>query len=159
MKRARNSRKKKAARKQLNYLRARLMEKRRELLAQMQTGHGSMAGAVPGDDVLDRAQDAQGLETFFQTAEIESAAVEQIDDAIQRIECGTYGVCEMCHEPIPVGRLKALPSARLCARCQGRLESEQGGPAGHGPSRFEDVSDESFDPERVHGSVRGRRIG
>lgn len=46
------------------------------------------------------------------------AAVEEIDQALARIEAGTYGICEQCHTPIPRARLKALPYASLCVACK-----------------------------------------
>jgi RNA polymerase-binding transcription factor DksA len=45
-------------------------------------------------------------------------AVEEIDDALRRIEEKTYGYCERCFQPIPKPRLRALPYARLCVACK-----------------------------------------
>ena len=45
-------------------------------------------------------------------------AVEEIDDALRRIDRKTYGACERCREPIPKVRLRALPFARLCVACK-----------------------------------------
>jgi DnaK suppressor protein len=47
-----------------------------------------------------------------------SAAVEEIDDAMRKIDRTTYGACERCHQPIPKARLRALPFARLCVACK-----------------------------------------
>ena len=41
-----------------------------------------------------------------------------IDAALARLDAGTYGSCTSCHQPIPVGRLEALPWAALCIDCQ-----------------------------------------
>ena len=41
-----------------------------------------------------------------------------IDVALEKIESGTYGVCEKCGESIPKERLKALPHAALCVKCK-----------------------------------------
>jgi RNA polymerase-binding transcription factor DksA len=46
------------------------------------------------------------------------AAVEEIDDALQKIDKKQYGTCERCHQPIPKARLRALPFARLCVACK-----------------------------------------
>jgi DnaK suppressor protein len=41
--------------------------------------------------------------------------------ALRRMSEGTYGICVSCHKPIPLGRLRAMPHAAYCARCeQGR---------------------------------------
>ncbi len=45
-------------------------------------------------------------------------AVEEIDDAMQRIVDKTYGYCERCFQPVPKPRLRALPYARLCVACK-----------------------------------------
>jgi RNA polymerase-binding transcription factor DksA len=47
-----------------------------------------------------------------------SAAVEEIDIALDKIKDGTYGVCEQCHNTIPKERLRALPYAALCVQCK-----------------------------------------
>ena len=47
-----------------------------------------------------------------------SLAVEEIDDALKRIDDKTYGYCERCFQPIPKPRLRALPYARLCVACK-----------------------------------------
>jgi DnaK suppressor protein len=46
------------------------------------------------------------------------ASVEEIDRALEKIELGTYGVCEKCGDKIPRERLKALPYAALCVKCK-----------------------------------------
>lgn len=64
-------------------------------------------GTVTVDRERDLALSAQAL-----------AAVEEIDEALARIEAGTYGACERCHQAIPKPRLRALPFARLCVACK-----------------------------------------
>ncbi|MGH3851161.1 MAG: TraR/DksA family transcriptional regulator, partial [Pseudonocardiaceae bacterium] len=46
------------------------------------------------------------------------AAVDEIDQALGRMDAGTYGVCEGCNNPIPKERLRALPYASLCVACK-----------------------------------------
>ena len=46
------------------------------------------------------------------------AAVEDIDNALAKIDAGTYGICERCGQPIPKERLRALPYAALCVACK-----------------------------------------
>ena len=45
-------------------------------------------------------------------------AVEEIDDALKKLDRKTYGWCERCFQPIPKARLQALPFARLCVACK-----------------------------------------
>jgi DnaK suppressor protein len=46
----------------------------------------------------------------------------KVEDALERFEQGTYGICEQCGAEIDPARLKALPYATLCLRCQQRLK-------------------------------------
>ncbi len=68
-----------------------------------------------GTDVFDR-QFALNL------ASSEQEAIHDIDDAIRRIDEGTYGVCEDCGCVIGKARLKALPFVRSCMQCQSEKE-------------------------------------
>ncbi|MCM8771079.1 MAG: TraR/DksA family transcriptional regulator, partial [Candidatus Omnitrophica bacterium] len=45
-----------------------------------------------------------------------------IQDALKKIEEGTYGICEECKNLIAKARLKAIPYARLCLKCQEKKE-------------------------------------
>lgn len=44
--------------------------------------------------------------------------LDEIDAAQARLEAGLFGVCDRCHEAIPLARLRAMPTARHCAICQ-----------------------------------------
>jgi len=48
----------------------------------------------------------------------EKHELDEIDAAQARLAAGTYGVCERCVKPIPLARLRALPTARHCLSCQ-----------------------------------------
>src|SRR5262245_66317994 len=50
--------------------------------------------------------------------------LQPIDDALSRIDDGSYGVCESCESDIAEGRLEALPFTRLCINCQAEREKE-----------------------------------
>jgi RNA polymerase-binding protein DksA len=56
--------------------------------------------------------------------ENEAQILEEIDQALERIEQGTYGVCENCHREISRARLEALPYTRYCIRCARILQGE-----------------------------------
>jgi len=73
------------------------------------------------------------------------AVIEEIEDAILRMEGGTYGTCQVCHRPISLELLESDPHTRCCAFCPApvtfsarpagpRLRREHGEPAG--PSAF-----------------------
>jgi len=53
-----------------------------------------------------------------------ASMLTEVNDALTRFRAGAYGLCEECQEPISPSRLKALPWARLCLRCQEEQEIE-----------------------------------
>jgi DnaK suppressor protein len=77
----------------------------------------------PGDVQFDEESGEGGTVTVDRERNLAlsaqaSAAVEEIDDAMRKIERKSYGACERCHQAIPKARLRALPFARLCVACK-----------------------------------------
>lgn len=56
--------------------------------------------------------------------ESEVKELQLIEEALEKIEKGTFGLCENCRRPISPARLKAMPHARLCISCKQREEGE-----------------------------------
>jgi len=79
----------------------------------------------PGDIGDASLADEAESETFTE-AELATATLQDVRDALQRIEAGTYGQCEEDGEPIPQARLDAVPWARFCVRHQADLEDASG---------------------------------
>jgi DnaK suppressor protein len=75
-----------------------------------------------GGDLADAALDDSQNEMHSQLAAFESRELEQIERALQLLKTGKYGQCEVCGEPIPIARLKALPYATVCIDCRQRQE-------------------------------------
>jgi DnaK suppressor protein len=65
-------------------------------------------------------------ETALKLGDQESQMVADIDQALMRIEEGSYGICVRCGRPIPEVRLEALPTARYDAECQALIETAKG---------------------------------
>lgn len=76
-------------------------------------------------DAIDDVQHAASLDLAIASLNRNWQTVRQIDEALQRISEGTYGVCENCDEPISEKRLQALPWALLCRNCQEMEDSRQ----------------------------------
>ena len=77
----------------------------------------------PGDVQFDEESGEGGTVTVDRERNLAlsaqaSAAVEEIDDALRKIDRKTYGGCERCYQSIPKARLRALPFARLCVACK-----------------------------------------
>ncbi len=88
---------------------------------------GSEASAL-GMHQADAGSDAYDRDFALNLLSQEQDALYEIDEALKRIQDGTYGVCEMSGEPIPEARLEAIPFARLTVDCQEKLEKETGRP-------------------------------
>ncbi len=80
----------------------------------------SQASGDVGDAALDSVQD----EISFQLAEVESRELARIENALEQIRAGNYGMCEGCGISIPMARLNALPYATLCIKCQREAERQ-----------------------------------
>ncbi|MFO7902853.1 MAG: TraR/DksA family transcriptional regulator [Planctomycetota bacterium] len=75
-------------------------------------------------DMLDAALDSAQDEISCQLAEVESRELTQIENALERMRNGTYGICEVTGKPIPLARLQALPYATMCIEAQREAEQE-----------------------------------
>jgi DnaK suppressor protein len=49
--------------------------------------------------------------------------LDEIDEALVRLEYGTFGLCEGCDQQVPLPRLRAMPTARYCHACQEKIET------------------------------------
>jgi len=82
-----------------------------------------------GDDAKESADFAlrDGIEEMaLRLGDQESQMVADIDQALLRIEEGSYGICVRCGRPINERRLEAMPTARYDAECQAAVESAKG---------------------------------
>jgi RNA polymerase-binding protein DksA len=74
------------------------------------------------DHPADLASETFEREKDLAIAESVASLLNQVQTAIEKVDRGTYGVCDACARPIKKARLQALPFATLCLECQGRLE-------------------------------------
>ena len=72
--------------------------------------------------MADVATDTYDREFSLGLASNEQKALYELDDALKRIEEGTFGICEECKCVMTKTRLKAVPYARLCVKCQEKKE-------------------------------------
>jgi RNA polymerase-binding transcription factor DksA len=84
---------------------------------------GSEASAF-GMHQADAGSDAYDRDFALSLLSQEQDALYEIDQALKRIELGTYGVCEMSGKPISHARLDAIPFARFTVECQSQLEKQ-----------------------------------
>lgn len=86
------------------------------------SGGGGLNDAL-GGDAANRLQD---LEVDQSIRGHVAAELEEVDAALQRVEDGTYGICELCGEPISDERLEVRPTTRFCAADAERGERMRG---------------------------------
>src|SRR5207248_4312002 len=84
---------------------------------------GSEASAF-GMHQADAGSDAYDRDFALSLLSQEQDALYEIDQALKRIEVGTYGICEMSGKAIPHARLEAIPFARFTVECQSQLEKQ-----------------------------------
>ncbi len=72
--------------------------------------------------MADVATDTYDREFSLGRASNEREVIYELDDALKKIEEGTFGICEECKSLITKVRLRAVPYARLCVKCQQKKE-------------------------------------
>jgi RNA polymerase-binding transcription factor DksA len=85
---------------------------------------GSEASAF-GMHQADAGSDAYDRDFALSLLSQEQDALYEIDEALKRIEQGTYGICELCNKPILHARLEAIPFARFTVDCQSQIEKQR----------------------------------
>ena len=109
----------KKARETLNEMRAQLLRSVQEELHE-----GREQTKDEGMDTYDLASDARDREISTILTDRDRDKLQAIDDALARVEDGSYGACESCESDIAEARLEALPFTRLCINCQADREKE-----------------------------------
>jgi DnaK suppressor protein len=108
----------------LNRQRQKLMAKKDEILAMYKKDlqSGQESNDSPTDDIVDRANNAYSRELAFSISDNERELMLQIDQAIGRLDAGTYGYCLHTGHPIGLARLEAIPWAKYGVEAQEMLE-------------------------------------
>ncbi|MGD9957941.1 TraR/DksA family transcriptional regulator [Nocardioides sp.] len=105
--------------------RARLLAERQRTVARLAQLNSDFDGIVEAsrDTNADDEHDPEGATIAFERSQIDALVrqaerqVEQIDQALRRLDADGYGICEVCGTPIPVERLEARPTALRCIGC------------------------------------------
>jgi DnaK suppressor protein len=103
-----------------------LLEMRRDLLGQVERKK-LYSKEVDEDGIPDSGDVAAysySKEVLMGLGEHERTKLRLVEEALTKIDEGTYGVCERCDAAIPAKRLELLPFTRYCVQCQSELEQE-----------------------------------
>jgi DnaK suppressor protein len=106
-------------------IRGRLLAKRSELLKLIQSSQSLErdAGDLTFSNEIDLASSLEGREMLFQLTSRDRNELRLIEDALFRINEGTFGACETCEEKISLKRLQIMPLTPLCISCQEAAEN------------------------------------
>ena len=106
-------------------IRERLLEKRRDLLKLIQSSKSLErdVGDLTFSNEIDLASSLEGREMVFQLTSRDRNELRLIEDALFRINEGTYGACESCEKKIGLKRLQIMPLTSLCIDCQEAAEN------------------------------------
>ena len=142
---------------ELEKFRALLWAKRNELLGNVSymeqdvlKENGSDLSHVP-IHMADLGTDSYEQEFTLDLMDSERKLISDIDNALARIENGTYGICEMDGKPIPKPRLEAIPWARYCVACASNSEKKNSNRKNDSYKRYgytndiEDEEDSDYD--------------
>ena len=106
-------------------IRERLLGKRSELLNLIQSSKSLErdVGDLTFSNEIDLASSLEGREMIFQLTSRDRNELRLIEDALFRINDGTYGACESCEKKISLKRLQIMPLTTLCIDCQEAAEN------------------------------------
>lgn len=102
-----------------------LVRKRTEILG---TGgikplQASMENNTRQGDMADQASGNNEVHIALKLKQTDAKILQAIEDAMKRIDTGTYGTCRDCGEPIAPARLNAIPWTRVCIVCKEKQKS------------------------------------
>ena len=95
-----------------------LERQRKAMLAEAGEGLTNPNGQEAFPDVSDQASAEADQNFSWRIRERERRLIKKIDEALDRMDQNTYGICERCEEEIPYPRLKARPVTTLCINCK-----------------------------------------
>lgn len=116
-----------ANRKQIEELKE-ILEKRKELITKNIQESRNSIDSLKNSECNDDVDYAEISSDSFKEGIIANQQLKElneIEDALKRINNGTYGICEMCDETIALVRLRAKPFAKFCTPCREIYEVEQ----------------------------------
>lgn len=127
--------KKRLTKKELDYFKEKLQAERQKVFDEMGEIHASKHMQSISDEsgevsrysyhLGDTASLSYGREFSMGLAERQQRYLEQIDQALQRIEDGTYGICQVTGELIPIERLEEVPVAKYSVKGKEILEKQK----------------------------------
>ncbi|MCJ8328215.1 MAG: RNA polymerase-binding protein DksA [Campylobacterales bacterium] len=115
-----------ANKKHIEELRLTLLEKKELIINNINDSRDSI-NSLKNSECNDEFDYAEVSSDSFKEgiiADQQIAELKEIEEALKRVQIGTYGICDMCDEVIALGRLRAKPFAKFCTPCREIYEEE-----------------------------------
>ncbi|MFM7143902.1 MAG: RNA polymerase-binding protein DksA [Alphaproteobacteria bacterium] len=110
----------------LHEIRETLLARRTELLEEAgRTAHGMGDEVESFPDPTDRGSHEGERNLVLRIRDRERRLLSKVEEALERMDDGTYGLCEECGLPIGIGRLRARPVTTLCIECKASEEAKE----------------------------------
>lgn len=106
-------------------IKKRLLTQRETLLKEAEGALNSLPGEINFPDMGDQATAETDRNFMLRLRDRERLLLKKIDEAVERIDNGTFGICEECGNRIGVKRIEARPVTTLCIECKTRQEEEE----------------------------------
>ncbi len=108
---------------ELEHFKQRLLEEKAKILKDIEAEASStQSPETVNGDLADYAEVYLDNRTLHKLSETQIKILDMIDDALSKIEDGTYGICSVCGREIGKERLEAIPYASKCVECKNREE-------------------------------------
>lgn len=111
--------------KKIKEIKKKLLARKETLLAEAEEALNELPGQTIFPDLGDQATAETERNFMLRLRGRERRLLKKIDDAIERIESGTFGICEKCGMEIDIRRLEARPVTTLCIECKTQQEEEE----------------------------------
>jgi DnaK suppressor protein len=110
--------------KKLKLFRERLLLRKQEILEAYNKNktYGKEADEEGAQDIADKASNSYTKEFLFSLSNSEREMLQDVDEALVRIDNRSYGVCVVCEDEMDKKRLEAVPWAKRCLDCQEKQE-------------------------------------
>lgn len=110
--------------KQLEYYKQKLLQLKKELISTLRQKYAEAANLGEGDgkDFGDEAYSLYAKNIVLGRVETDALKLKLVEQALQRIESKSYGICIECEDDIEEKRLEYVPFARYCTECKSELE-------------------------------------
>jgi DnaK suppressor protein len=110
----------------LDSVRKKLIQKMNDILEMFEKDEIEEIGERESDnvigDIVDRANSSYEMQVSDRLSEYEQQKLQEIKDALVRIDEGVYGKCVSCGQAISEKRLLAMPEAKMCVSCKAKQE-------------------------------------